>query len=162
MIPLVVIGLLVALPVLLIFLLRANGAVVLMALCAGSVAQRFVGSDASTILNSFTSKNSIGTNTTAQLILLFLPALLTILLLRKGISRGKALLNLLPAAGTGALSAFLAVPLLPAGLRFNIIHTSAWAQVTQYQSTVVGAALLISFLLLWMTYPKLGKDKHKK
>jgi len=162
MIPLVVIALLIGLPIALIFWLRANGAVVLMTLCAGSVLQRFVGSDAATILGSFTSKNNQGINTAAQLILLFLPALLTVLLLRKSISGSKAMVNLLPAAGTGVLSVLLAVPLLPAGLRHNVVRASAWTQITQYQSAVVGAAMLVGFLLLWMTHPKPGKDKHKK
>jgi hypothetical protein len=162
MIPLVVIALLIGLPILLIFWLRANGALVLLALCAGSVLQRFVSSDASTILNSFTSRNSSASDNLAQLILLFLPALLTVLLLRKGISGSKAMINLVPAAGTGILAALLAVPLLPGGLRHNIVQAPAWAQVNQYQSVIVAAAMLVSFLLLWMTYPKPAKDKHKK
>jgi len=162
MMPLIVIALLIGLPAALIFLLRANGSLVLLALCAGSVLQRFVGNDASKLLDSYMSKNSGGTNTIAQLALLFVPALLTTLFLRKAVSSSKAKLNLLPAFGTGIIATLLAVPLLPGGLRHDLMQTSIWTSINQFQSAIVAGAITISLLLFWFTHPKPIKGKHGK
>lgn len=160
--PLIVIALLIGLPAALIFLLRANGSLVLLALCAGSVLQRFVGNDASNILNSYMSKSGGGTNTTAQLVLLFVPALLTTLFLRKAVSSGKAKLNLLPAFSTGIIATLLAVPLLPGGLRHDLMQTSIWITINQFQSGIVAGAIAVCLLLFWFTHPKPIKGKHGK
>ena len=162
MIPYVVLGLLAGLPIVLTLLFMANGGIVILSLCAGSVLQRFVGSDAATLLNSTTAKSSGSTNNIAQLALLFLPALLTIVFLRKGVSKSRFPLNIPPAIGAGVLSVLLAVPLLPGGIRHNIIQLPLWSNVQQFQGAAVTAIMFVGFLTLWMLRPKHGKDKKHK
>jgi len=160
---LIVIGLLVGLPILLTILLRVNAALVLLAVCAGSVLQQFAGNDVTTIVNSFSASASTNVSQFILLILLFLPAALTILFLKKSISASKLPFNVLPAIATGLISLLLAVPLLPGGIQANIVRTSEWSHVQQFQSALVGAAILVSFLTLWMTQKHHSKErKHRK
>jgi|SRR3989344_5754898 len=163
MTPLIVIGLIVGLPTVLIFQLRVNAVTALLSLCAGDVLQRLVGKEAAIILGSFSSKDDAGVSQLAHLILLILPLLFAIIFLRKSVSRSKSILNLFPAIAAGVLTGILTVPLLPGGLRHNIVKTDMWSQVSQYQSTIVAVVMLVAFFMLWLISPKPDKDKkHKK
>lgn len=162
MAPLVVIALLVGAPIVLIFLLRANAAVVFLALCAGSVLTKFISGDATNVFSSFIPANGSTNLSIIQLSLLYAPAFFTIVFMRKAISGAKAMINLVPAAATGAVGALLAVPLLPGGVSHNITTSSVWSSLKQYQSVIVAIAVLISLFSLWYNKPKHGKkSKHK-
>lgn len=162
MMPLIVIGLIVGLPILLTLLMRTNAAIVVLALCAGAVLQKFAGADTTTLFNSFSSNSNEVTVSAIQLTLLFLPALLTIIFWRKSMRGSKMLINLVPAVGGGLLAALLAVPLLSPGLRHNVQISQAWTTLQQFQSAIVAATLLASFLILWTSHPKHPKDKKHK
>jgi len=161
MAPLVTIALLVGAPVVLIFLLRANAAMVFLALCAGSVLTQFISSDATNILRSFIPASGTVNFSIIQLSLLYAPAFFTVLFMRKGVAGAKTLINLIPAAATGAVGALLAVPFLPGGVSHNITSSSVWSSLEQYQSVIVAVAVLISLFSLWFSKPKHSKGKHK-
>ena len=72
------------------------------------------------------------------------------------------ILNLLPAAGVGLLGALLVVPLLPGGVRYDILNSDIWYQIKQAQTVIVGSSALVCLLVLWMQRPKTGHGKHKK
>jgi len=163
MTPLIFIGLLAGLPIGLLILLRSNAAVVFLALCTGSVVQQFLGSDVASIFNSSitTGKNST-TASGVQLVLLLLPALLTAVFLRKSVAGAKTIFNVIPAVSTGVVTTLLVVPLLSPGLRYNITGTAVWTNLEQYQAVVVGAAVLMSLLILWSSHLKGSFGRHKK
>ncbi len=162
MAPTAVIALLIGLPVVIIFLLRANAAVVFLALCAGSVLTQFVSGDSSSVFNSIIPASGTINFAIVQLSLLFAPAFFTALFMRKGVSGAKAMINLVPAAATGVVGALLAVPLLPGGIQHNIVATNVWSNIRQYQSVIVSAAVIVSVLSLWFNKPKHDKKgKHK-
>lgn len=160
--PVIVVGLLIGLPILLCVILRVNAALVFLALCAGSVAAQFVGGDAQQIFNSFFPNSSQISGSIVQITLILLPALLTILFMRRSITGSKSLFNLLPAIAAGLLTALLIVPELPPGTRYSISGTQAWSLITQFQSFIIALGVVLSLLLLWGTKSKHGKDKHKK
>lgn len=160
--PIVVIGLIVGLPIVLTLLLRANAAIVVLALCAGAVLQQFAGADSTTLFNSFASSSNEVVASVVQLVLLFLPAGLTILFWHGSMRGSKTLVNVVPAIGAGLLAVLLAVPLLPPGLRHNVIGSSIWSNTLQFQSTIVAATLFASFLVLWTSKPRHSKDKKHK
>jgi len=162
--PLVVLGILIGLPLLLSFVLRVNAGVLFLALCTGSVLVDFVSNDAIQIANSFFSHNN-GTviNSVIQLALLLLPAVLTIVFMRRSMTGAKTLINILPAVASGLLTALLAVPLLSAGTQHNIMASQAWSILEQFQSLIIGAGAFVSLLVLWSSKPKHDKKdkKHK-
>ena len=160
--PLIVLGILVGLPLVLTFVLRVNAGVIFLALCTGSVISQFVSGDAVQIVNSFFPKSVDTSATVVQLILLLLPAALTILFMRRSMTGVKTLVNILPAAGSGLLTALLAVPLLSAGTRYNIMASKDWSVLQQFQSVIIGAGAFVSLLVLWSTKPRRDKKgKHK-
>ena len=77
-------------------------------------------------------------------------------------SRGRQLLNALPAAGVSLLGAFLVVPLLSPGLTHNILKSSLWTQVNNAQGPIVGASALVCLIVLWLQRSKGGHHKHAK
>lgn len=162
MTPAVVIGLLIGLPIVFILLMRANAAIVFLALCAGSVLAQFVSDETFNIFSSFIPADGSTNLSIVQLSLMYLPVFFTALFTRKSISGAKTLTNLVPAIATGLVGALLAVPLLPGGVKYNVTSSEIWPVLEQYQGLIVAVAVLISLFSLWSTKPKHGKGKHKK
>jgi len=158
--PLAVLIGLVVVPVVLLFLLRVNAALVFLSLCLGSVLVQFAGDDAVSIVAG-ASTSSYATASTIELGLLVAPAFLTILFMMGTVRDKKKFFNILPAAVTGVLLALLAVPLLPPGLSHNIVMLNQWQSVTQVQSGIVAASTLVCLAFLWTSRPK-HDEKHKK
>lgn len=159
--PLAILVALVAVPVVLLFLLRINAALVFLSLCLGSVLVRFTASDAvSVIAGNGTNAQITGSN--VKLILLVAPALLTMLFMIKTVRRSMRLVNILPAVATGCLAALLVVPLLSAGTAANIMRSSVWMQTESLQSAIVASGTLICLLFLWLGRPKNHDSKHGK
>ena len=94
---------------------------------------------------------------TIQLVVLLLPAVLTSVFMVLSVhGRGKTLMNLLPAAGTGLLAALLIVPLLPAGTRFGIQAQPLWSELSKLQSLIVGGSAIVGLFFLWAQRRKAG------
>lgn len=161
--PLAILGLLVGLPLILSFILRVNAGILFLSLCAGSVLSEFVSDDAIQIVDSFFPRtNPDITASVTRLVLLLLPAVLTIVFMRRSMAGSKTLINILPAAASGLLTALLVVPLLPPGTRYSITGTEAWDTLKNFQSLIIGAGATVSLLVLWGSKPKHDKKKHKK
>ena len=157
--PLAVLIALVVVPIVLLFLLKVNAALVFLSLCLGNVLVQFAGYDAVSIVAG-ASTSSYATASTIQLGLLVAPAILTVIFMMGTVQDKRKYFNVLPAAGTGLLLALLAVPLLPPGLSHNIIALNQWQQAIEMQSGVVAASTLVCLVFLWASRPKHDK-KHK-
>ena len=149
-----------AAPAALILLLRANAAIVFLALCAGNVLSKYLGDDVVRMFQTFSASNSTLTLALVRIGLLVLPALLTIVFLNRSVSGAKHALNILPAVLTGVVMALLVVPLLPDGTKFNIYGTQVWSTVQQFQGVIVGASVLVSMVMLWSGQKGLRRGKH--
>lgn len=158
----IIIGLL-AVPVVLLFLLKVNAALVFLSLCLGDVLVQFAGHDAASIIAG-ASTSAYATTSTIQLGLLLAPVILTILFMLGTVhGQSKRILNLLPAIGVGLLTLLLVVPLLPPGLHYNIVHSSLWQNIQTYESGIVALSTLICLIFLLLSRPKHhGDDKHGK
>lgn len=163
---LAVLAALVLLPVLVITILRVNGAIAFMSLCLGSVLVTYTSGDVTSVFGSFSaSHNSLTTNQWVQLGLLVVPFLLTILFTRGSVKGGKKVTNVIPALATGLLFALLLVPLLPADTQHHIHHLQAWRQISDAQTGVILGGAFFSLVFLLITHRKKhddeGKKKHK-
>lgn len=160
--PLAVLIGLVLIPIVLLFLLRVNAALVFLSLCLGSVLVQFAGNDAVSIVSG-ASTGSYATASTIKLALLVSPAVLTIIFMMGTVKGNKKYFNLLPAAVTGLLLALLAVPLLPPGLARDIRALSEWKSALQLQSGIITGSTLVCLIFLWSSRPKHdGKSKKHK
>lgn len=146
--------LLAAAPIVVTLLLSANGALVYLALCEGSIIDKTLGSDAIDALHTFFPRTSSIQQSTLHLILLLLPALLTAIFLRRQMAGAKSLFNIAPAVLTGATTALFVVPLLPGGVRYEVMNTTLWTNYSRFEGVIVGAGALISLLLIWTNHAK--------
>lgn len=163
MTPLVFIAGMIALPIVLMAVLRINAAIVFLSLCLGSVLVQFAGKDAGSFVNLFSS-SKMASDYGVSLALLLLPAVFTMIVMI-GAVRGKfrTLLNLLPAAAVGVVGLLLAEPLFSPGLRDAVAGTQAWHNLQQLQALLVSASTIVSLLFLWLQRPKgfgPGGGKH--
>ncbi len=163
----VILAAIVLVPIIVLFLLRINAALVFLSLCLGNVLVQFVAPDANSFTALFAAHVPKGVDTGdnfIKLVLLLLPVVLTaIFMVRTVHGHARRALNILPSAGVGLLGGLLVVPLLPGNLSANIIGSSLWSQVQQAQDLIVGASALICLLFLWLNRPTSGKHskKHK-
>lgn len=148
-----------AVPVLLIMLLRANGALVFLSACLGAVLLNYVGPDAGTFTRDFVTALN-GNN--LKLALLLLPVVLTTVFMIKTVRGSQLAFNFLPALGTALLLALLAVPLLPASFAINVVTSSTWHQLRNLETLIIGASAVVCLMFIWMQRPKSHDDKHGK
>ncbi len=159
--PLIVIGLITAVPIVLILLLGANAAIAFLALAAGNLAARYFGDDAIKLFQTFSSNTSPVMYSGLRVALLVLPMLLTIIFLRRNVHGAKHLFNLIPTLLTGITTTILVVPLLTDGMKGSIFATSTWEIVAQMQGTIVGVAVVASLLMLWMSQQHGKRDRRR-
>lgn len=163
--PTFILGAIVIVPIIVLQVMRINAALVFLSLSLGVVLVQFVAPDANSFFSLFSAHNfglySVGGNT-VKLILLLAPAILTaVFMIRTVKGKLRLLLNLLPAAGVGLLTALLAVPLMSAGLQHNIIGSSFWVQAQRSQDLIVGSSAMVCMFVLWLQRPKTG-GRHSK
>jgi hypothetical protein len=164
MTPTIILLVIVAVPIVVLMLLRINAALVFLSLCLGDVLVQFVGNSSNTLLKTFHSPeaaSAVAGNNNLKLTLLIVPVVLTALFMIRTVHRGPRLvINILPAAGVGLLGVLLVVPLLPVDLSNNILTSSIWGQVQNAQDLIVGASAVVCLLVLWLQRPKTGGKHH--
>lgn len=149
-----------AIPALALTILRINAVMVFMSLCLGDVLVRYVASDANSMLKLFFPNVSPISTSSIQLIVLLLPVVLTsVFMLFSVRGQGKAIMNILPAVGTGLLMALLVVPLLPLGTRFAIESQPLWHQLSKLQALIVGVSAIIGLFFLWAQRRHAAKEE---
>ena len=162
MTPLVLISALLAVPVLLLTVLRANAMLVFLSLCLGVVLVRFVGDEAAATIGIIMSDGTTS-EAAVSLFLLFLPAVLTtVFMIRSVKGHFKQFLNFLIAIAVGFLVALLAVPLLDVDLQLAVESTPVWQYVAKLQVLVIALGAIFSLLYLWLQRPKHHADDGKK
>lgn len=148
-----------AVPLVVLMLLRVNASLVFLSACLGAVLLHYVGNDAADFANMFLPFLS-GNN--LRLALVFLPVVLTTIFMIKTVRGASLLFNILPAVGTGLLIAIMAIPLLPHDLAVQVQASSVWHTLQQVQALAVGASALVCLFFLWTQRPKHSQDKHAK
>jgi hypothetical protein len=163
--PMIILIILLAVPLVVLMVLRINAALVFLSLCLGNVLVEFIGPDAGTMLSSTTARApgvAAPSQSYVNLILLLLPVILTMVIMIHSV-RGHAKLafNLLPAIGVTTLGVLLAVPLLSVGTTSAIMEQPLWHKLESLQSLILSASTLLCLLFLWMQRPKKPVDPEK-
>ncbi len=137
-------------PVLLFLALRVNAAMVFLSVCLGAVLVDHVAGDANMIVGSFSPKTNSLSQTTVELCLLFVPAIITTVIMILSVhGRLKVMLNFFPAAAASMLMVLLAVPMLPRGLAFSLMTQPTWRMLSNAEALVIGVGALVSLFFLW-------------
>lgn len=151
-----------AIPFVVLMMLKINAAMVFMSLCVGYVLVELVAKDTDSLINFLTSEGSIS-QTTLQIGMLFLPAVLTCIFTVFSVKgRMRALLNVFPALGVSAMVVLMTVPLFTPGLRNSIQSQGLWPQLHDAQALIVGATAFVSLLILWTQRHHSGKRHESR
>ena len=149
----------IAVPIVLLVLLRTNGAIVFLSLCAGALLVRYVGDDAS-LVGSAIGNNSVVVSQYAQVALLLIPVVLSAIFLKKSMKGPRGLLNILPAVGVGLVGVLMVVPLLPSNANELITTTNGWSIMKDNQQMIVAISVVVSLAALWLSHPRGKTKKH--
>lgn len=156
--PLIILGAVVGLPILLALALRVNAIMVFMSVAAGAMLQRALGDSLSLTLSMIMRDGP--TEMVADLTLLSLPVVLTLIILRKTMSPAGVLLQIVPLIATGAAFGALTIPLLPIDLQSQIYDVEFGAIIKQSQDVAIGAAVVCNMLLAWRMLRRHDDPKH--
>lgn len=151
-------AIIILLPLVALYFLKANAAPVFFGLCLGYVLLNFDSHNASTLASSHSpvKLSSMAVN----LALLLIPALVTLISQIGSVKHNNRYTNLLPALSVGVLAALLIIPLMPGSIAHSIYATSLWPKLTQYRAAIVGVGALITILFFWLN-SKRKEEKHK-
>jgi hypothetical protein len=159
------IGLIVALalPALVLAVLRISASMVFLSLCLGAILVEYVAGEANSLITLFSAQAGSLSASSIQLFLLLAPAVVTCVVTLFSVRGGiKNLTNLLPAAASSAFAVLLVVPLLSPGLRFALEEQAIWSHLVRAQALIVGAGALISLAFLWFQRHHLRHPEKRK
>lgn len=139
-----------AVPIVVLTVLRINAAMVFLSLCLGYVLVQFVANDTDSLISFIAPNASSVSASTLRLGMLFTPVVLTSIIMMFSVhGRVRVALNALPAAGVATLGLLLAVPLFTPGLHHAIEAQTLWWNIAKAQAMIVGASSFVSLVFLW-------------
>lgn len=152
---------LVVLPLVMVLVLRSNGAVAFLSVCLGSVLVATVSSDVIDFTAAFTPLGDEIVDDWTKVALLLLPLLIGLFVTRKSVGASKQAINFIPALAAGLLLALFAVPLLPSGVEKTIAGTDYWDMLQNLKTLIILGGAAMSFGLLLIARPR-HKEEDKK
>ncbi len=150
----------IAVPVILMTVLRINAPLVFLSVCLGNVLLQFVGKEAVYFVNLLLPSNTVASKMTVQLALVLIPVVLTMIFMIKSVKGNRVLLNILPAVGASFLLLFIVKPILSLNVNGQIEASTLWAPIEQMQELIIGASSLLCLFFLWIQRPK--SNEHGK
>jgi hypothetical protein len=158
----IIVGALIALPIVLGIVMRVSASHLFFSVMAGELLARYFGQDAFSVIDSF-SKNTTAASY-GNAIVLTLPLLLTSVFLKGSLSRGKTLLHIIPFAITGIVYASFMLAALPSSVQAIIRENPLTNKFIGMDSIVIGVIVFVQLIALWILNRKSEKHskKHKK
>ncbi len=147
-----------ALPIVLLYLFKVDGAIIYFTLCMGYVLTQFISSNAISLLTAFYPNAGQLGYSTIKIILLLIPSILTMIFMFHSISGPRRLFNILPSIATGLLLILLLQPLLPENINHTILASNIWTEYQKFETFIVGGGSLFCLALIWTN----RKPKHAK
>jgi hypothetical protein len=160
MIPYLILGGLLGLPLVLGLLFRVSTSHIFFSLMAGEVLARTFGEDVGSVIHSFIRHEVVLQY--AESAVLILPMILTAVFLKATISKGKLVLHFIPLLITGVVLAAFLLPMLPADARAQVASIEAGRQLLDLSTAIVGAVVFIQLISLWLLNRVPGEGHHRK
>ncbi len=155
----VILGVILIFPALCSFFLKSKGDLAFFAVCSGFVLVELASSDIGNLLHRSNVAN-ISPDVT-NLILIFVPLLMTLLLARGHGSDFIKYMSLAAALCAGALAVLVAGPFFGSFLPTNVVDSQIWSNLHKAQAWIISAGALISFISIWSTGVKVPGKKKK-
>lgn len=153
----------VAVPVVVLTVLRINATLVFLSLCLGQILVMFVSGDMASTIGILAAGSGKTSPMVVSLALLVVPAALTAFFMIGTMKTPfKRMLNVLPSLSVGALGLLLAVPLFAPGLRASVESTAVWHEVQGLQTIIIGVSAIVCLFFLWLQRPKHKSGDEEK
>ena len=154
----IILGVALGSPLLIGLLFRINTSFLFLSLLAGELLARYFGDDADLALRATFNNDRMAEY--AELIVLVLPIVLTVVFLRNSLSKGKMVLHFIPLAVMGLVVAGFALPLLPETIKGQVEATRAGGELLRASDVIVGGVVLLQLITLWLTgRPEKGSSR---
>ena len=158
MIPYVMLGLMLGLPLLLGLVFRVSTSHLFLALLSGELLQRYFGDDAVLALRTFVKDGRV--QDYVGLAILVLPMILTALFLNHTLSKGKTLLHIIPLAISGIVFAAFAAELLPGALHSQLESNHYGRMLLDSTDFIIGVMVFLQLVSVWLF--SRSAEKHGK
>lgn len=157
MIPYVVLGTVLGLPLLLGLIFRVSTSHLFFSLMAGELLGRYFGEDVGIIVNSVARSQRVADY--AEVSVVVIPLILTAIFLKGSLSKGKVIFHFIPLLVTGVVLAAFTLPALPAAAQDYIKQTEAGNQLLGMSSVIVGVVVFLQLVSLWLLNRPSGHGK---
>lgn len=155
----VVIGLLAGLPFLLAIILRVHTSALFISIASGYLLSSFVGETAGLLSSSFVKED--GTAMVAKLIVFFVPIVITMWLMRKGLAVSQLAFHFLPMVGCAVLVLLLGVPLLSQSTQDTFYAGAIGKTIQQTQDALVALSVAFQLIVMWIAArPRRAEAAH--
>lgn len=155
----IILGTVLATPLLLGILLRINTSHLFFSLMAGELLSRYFTDDAELVIRLAVRNPQV--TEYADVIVLVLPVLITGLILKKSLKKNKIFLHFIPLLLTGVVFAAFVLPMLPSNIQQQIISQEYGAQFMNSIEVIIGAVIFVQLVSLWLMN-RVHDDKHGK
>lgn len=160
MTPLVVVGIGIVVFTIAMVVLRVSSIFLLLAVIVGVTLQSTLGESTEFALAAMLKSGPI--HGISQAFLLGLPVALTVMLLRKSMSRSGLFLYLLPLLLASAALGIYVVHLLSGQVQDGIYTSPGGAQFRQAEDLIIALAGVLNLMLAWRVYRHRDDSKHGK
>jgi hypothetical protein len=157
----VILGLVLGLPLLLGLFFRVNTLHLFFSIMAGELLARYFTTDAELAFRVVTRDPAVtGFSGFAVLVL---PVVLTAIILKGTLGKGKLLFHVVPLLLTGLVFAAFALPLMPDYVRQLVASVEAGNMLLEGGNAIIGAVIFLQLITLWLMNRVSGKHgkKHK-
>jgi hypothetical protein len=147
-------------PLFLGLLFRVSTSHLFFSLMAGELLGRYFGRDLESFTASLTHWADLPHYSEAMLIIL--PMILTAVFLHGSLTKGKALLHILPLAVTGVIAAAFLVPILPHFLQEAVRSWPPGDWFLHLNKTIIGTMIAVQLIALWLLTGKEPNSKNRR
>jgi hypothetical protein len=150
-------ALFIAVPVLLVVVLRTSAAILFFCVASAVLLQRFVDQDAAKAANALLPNTGVDYLALAVLVV---PTAIAAFVFRKTVKTHMLFLHILVAVLSGLTLSLVASSFLPSSWLEAFERSDVWREILNYQTIVVGSGFLLSVICLAFTKPRDKRHKH--
>lgn len=148
------------LPLLAGVVLRVNAVYLYLGVLTGKIMLIFVGDDAAVAVGGLIrGQNS---QLISSMILLLLPAILTVIILRGSLPKSQVFLQVPALIATGATLYIFAVPLFTSGIVGSVLSSDVGKSINSSQDLIIVASAVIVLVTMWVVNKTHHEHHHKK
>lgn len=155
----IIIGAVLLLPLALGLVFRVGAPHLFFSLMAGELLARYFGQDIGKVAEPL-ARNAASAY--GEIALLLMPIFLTAYFLKHSLTKGKAILHIVPLLITGLVLAAFLLPMLPADIQNLVRNIPLGQQLLNINRLIIGAVVALQLVALWVLNRNRGKEKDKK